>query len=240
MYHAAAAKRGPLLMGDDMDRMQRLYAIGDIHGSLDKLRSLLARCEHDCAGRPARFVFVGDYIDRGPESRGVVEYLRQLQSRLGDNAVCLKGNHEVIATAAFEDSAHDLVWLANGGEATLQSYGVESGRELPADHVAWLRSLPLTFDDGQRLFVHAGVDPRKPLERQDEQDLLWIRQPFLSDLRDYGRLIVHGHTPVRTGIPELRVNRVNIDTGAVFGGPLTAAVFVPDRREPIDFLQAAG
>lgn len=96
----------------------------------------------------------------------------------------------------------------------------------------------MTYDDGARLFVHAGVNPEKPLDAQGDRDLLWIRQPFLSDGRDYGRLIVHGHTPRLDGQPELRSNRVNLDTGAVYGGPLTAAVFTEGAVRPAAFLQA--
>ena len=107
-----------------------------------------------------------------------------------------------------------------------------------AAHVDWLRALPLSYDDGRRFFVHAGVNPGAPLDAQDDFDLLWIREPFLSHGGDYGRLIVHGHTPLADGIPDLRGNRLNLDTGAVFGGPLTAAVFDDAQTEPIGFLQA--
>jgi serine/threonine protein phosphatase 1 len=107
---------------------------------------------------------------------------------------------------------------------------------MPPGHIDWIAARPLSFDDGRRLFVHAGINPSAPLDRQVEPDLLWIREPFLSSRRDYGRLIVHGHTPLTTGVPDLRVNRLNIDTAAVFGGPLTAAVFDDQRTEPIGFL----
>ena len=100
-----------------------------------------------------------------------------------------------------------------------------------------MRSLPLRYDDGRRFFVHAGIDPEKPLDAQSDHDLIWIREPFLSDRRDHGRLIVHGHTPQSAGMPDLRSNRLNLDTGAVFGGPLTAAAFAAARRDPIGFLQ---
>ena len=121
---------------------------------------------------------------------------------------------------------------------TLQSYGVADARELPPQHVDWLRALPLSHDDGRRFFVHAGVDPRRPLDAQREHDLLWIREPFLSDERDYGRLIVHGHTPIRSGGPDLRSNRLDLDTAAGYGGPLTAAVFSDDATMPLQFLAA--
>jgi serine/threonine protein phosphatase 1 len=217
----------------------RTYAIGDVHGLLGRLRSLVARCERDAAGQPMRFVFIGDYIDRGPDSRGVVEFLIDLQSRRGDDVVCLMGNHESLALAAIDDSLNVGHWLLNGGETTLDSYGIARAQDLPADHVAWLRVLPLRHDDGRRLFVHAGIHPARPLDDQDDHDLVWIREPFLSDTRDYGRLIVHGHTPIRAGLPDVRPNRLNIDTGAVFGNALTAAIFTDDRTEPIGFLQAA-
>ena len=216
---------------------QRVYAVGDIHGSLRQLHSLVTRCERDAAGRPMKFVFIGDYIDRGPESRGVVEYVMNLQSRLATNAICLMGNHEALTLSAIENNGNANNWIPNGGDMTLRSYGASSARDIPADHIEWFRSLQPAFDDGQRLFVHAGIDPARPLDQQDEHDLLWIREPFLSDQRDYGRLVVHGHTPTRTGMPDLRRNRLNIDTGAVFGGPLTAAVFVDDQTNPIDFIQ---
>jgi serine/threonine protein phosphatase 1 len=222
-----------------MRRMHKTYATGDIHGSLDKLRALVARCERDAGGEPMRLVFIGDYIDRGPDSRGVVDYIKGLQTRLGTNVVALKGNHEELALAAFDSRDRLAHWLLNGGDTTLQSYGIARVQELPADDVAWLRALRLRFDDGQRLFVHAGINPARPFEDQDPHDLLWIREPFLLDERDHGRLIVHGHTPLRTGTPDLRANRLNIDTAAVFGGPLTAAVFVADQRDPIGFIQVA-
>ena len=171
--------------------MLRVYAIGDIHGSLRALCRLITECERDADGRPMRLVFIGDYIDRGPDSRGVVEYIMNLQSRLAANAICLMGNHEALALSAIDDLNTEN-WIFNGGDMTLRSYDVSSAPELPAAHVGWLRSLRLAFDDGLRFFVHAGINPAKPLDRQDRHDLLWIREPFLSMQQDYGRLIVHG------------------------------------------------
>jgi serine/threonine protein phosphatase 1 len=184
--------------------MQKTYAVGDIHGALGKLRDLIARCERDAAGEPATFVFLGDYIDRGPDSRGVIEHLMGLQARLAGNAIFLMGNHEAIVLEAVENSMSVGHWLMQGGDKTLESYGVSSPRNLPRQHLTWLRSLRLSYDDGRRMFVHAGVDPEKPLDDQHDDDLLWIREPFLSDARNYGRLIVHGHTPIQTGKPDLQ------------------------------------
>lgn len=218
--------------------MSLTYAVGDIHGSLRKLRNLILRCKQHASGRPMTFVFLGDYIDRGPESSGVVRYVIDLQSLLRERVIALKGNHEAFALGVIDGTTLADHWLSQGGAETLQSYGVKSARELPREHVDWMRSLQLSYDDGRRFFVHAGIDPDKPLNAQDDKDLLWIREPFLSSGRDYGRLVVHGHTPVATGVPDLRGNRLNLDTGAVFGGPLTAAVFTGAERGPIAFLQA--
>jgi serine/threonine protein phosphatase 1 len=217
--------------------MQLLYVIGDVHGMSRQLRALVKRCRRHAAGRPMKFVFIGDYIDRGPDSRGVIEFLMHLEAKRPDEAIFLMGNHETLALSAVARSDFMNDWVDNGGASTLRSYGAASAAELPEDHVEWLRSLAHCCDDGQRFFVHAGINPDKPLDEQDWQDLLWIREPFLSDHRDYGRLIVHGHTPTRDGMPDLRRNRLNIDTGAVFGGPLTAAVFTAGQTDPIDFVQ---
>lgn len=219
--------------------MPLTYAIGDIHGSLDKLKVLIAACRQHADGRAMTLVFLGDYIDRGPDSAGVVRFVRTLQSEAPEHVVTLMGNHEAWALAVLDRDAPVSSWLLNGGAATLESYGVYDVDDLPRAHLDWMRSLRLYYDDGRRFFVHAGINPEKPLDAQDEQDLLWIREPFLTDDRDYGRLIVHGHTPVASATPELRHNRLNLDTAAVFGGPLTAAVFDDEQTEPITFLQAA-
>jgi calcineurin-like phosphoesterase family protein len=213
------------------------YAIGDVHGCFDRLVRLLGRCRLHCGGRPMRLVLVGDYIDRGPQSRRVVELLIDRQRAAPGQVICLRGNHEaMVLAAAVEGDEMEALWLVNGAAATLHSYGVAQAAELPAEHLAWFRSLPRAYDDGRRYFVHAGVDPRVPLARQREHDQLWIRESFLRHQGDYGRLIVHGHTPLETGQPDLRANRLNIDTGAVFGGPLTAAVFDDRQTAPVAFL----
>ena len=200
------------------------FAIGDIHGCLDKLRRLLATCEARAAGRPARFVFLGDYIDRGPDSRGVVELLlrRQQQAPPG-TVVCLRGNHEQMAIAAHDDERAMPLWLQNSGASTQRDYAGTNGRIEDA-HLEWLRALPFCHDDGLRFFVHAGVDLSVPLDRQEDEVMVWMREPFLShcDEVDCGRFIVHGHTPLRTGTPDLRKRRINLDTRTEPVGYLTA------------------
>jgi serine/threonine protein phosphatase 1 len=218
--------------------MPRTYALSDIHGCLDKLERLVARCLTDAKAEPARFAFLGDYIDRGPDSRGVLDFLIDLQGRRPGAVVCLCGNHEDMAINAYDDPNEIDQWVvSNGGDKALLSYGVTAPSQLPARHVDWMRALPTHHDDGRRFFVHAGIDPSRQLDRQDRYDLLWMREPFLSDPRDHGRFIVHGHTPLKDGRPDLRANRVNIDTAAVLGGPLTAAIFDDSTAAPIGFLQ---
>jgi serine/threonine protein phosphatase 1 len=214
------------------------YAIGDVHGCLDRLTVLLDRCTRHCAGRPMRLVFLGDYIDRGPDSRGVIDRLRTLQNRMPGAVVCLRGNHEALLLEAVATDDEGL-WLLNGAAQTLKSYGVTEMAALPRDHIDWIASLPFFFDDGRRFFVHAGVNPALGLDRQSEHDLMWIREPFLTSDRDYGRLIVHGHTPLKTALPDLRRNRLNLDTAAVYGGRLTAAAFSTEKTRPLAFLYDA-
>jgi serine/threonine protein phosphatase 1 len=211
------------------------FAIGDIHGCRDMLERLLERCFRHAGGKPAHFVFLGDYIDRGPDSRGAVQMLIDLQRRLPSQVVCLRGNHEVLLLEAL--AADDMrPWLFNGADATLASYGVDHVSALPPDHLAWYAALRPSFDDGMRFFAHAGVDPGRPLDQQRDHDLAWIREPFLSRQHDYGRLIVHGHTPQRNGKPDLRPWRLNLDTAAVYGGRLTAAVFDDSHAGPLAYL----
>jgi serine/threonine protein phosphatase 1 len=223
-----------------LPRGQLLYAIGDIHGRSDLLAKLLAEIEADalrCEGAGQRtLVFVGDYIDRGPDSSGVVELLLN-GLPAGFDIHFLKGNHEAIMLDFLEDPSCLGQWLANGAEATFRSYGMDVGtlarerarpetwREvfiaaLPARHRAFFESLELMVPIGDYLFVHAGVRPGVPLEAQKPQDLIWIRGEFLRATDDFGKVVVHGHTP--TTVPDVRANRIGIDTGAVFTGRLTA------------------
>jgi serine/threonine protein phosphatase 1 len=218
-----------------------LFAIGDIHGCFGKLRRLIKACEAYCGERPARYVFLGDYIDRGPASRGVIEFLLRFQRERPDDVTCLRGNHEAMALAAHQYDGNLPMWLGNGGQATRNSYWRTQGW-MPDEHRDWIGTLPLCHDDGLRFFVHAGVDLTRPLDQQSEDDLLWMREPFLtgSDHIDCGRYVVHGHTPQMTGEPDVRPHRVNLDTGAVFGGPLTAGVFDDTQARPHGFVTDHG
>jgi serine/threonine protein phosphatase 1 len=211
------------------------FAVGDIHGCLDKLDRLLAACEAHAGARPARYVFLGDYIDRGPHSRGVIERLMAKQAARPGTVVCLRGNHEQMAVDAHASARAVPLWLANNALSTLRNY---DGRRISPEHLAWLNALPFCHDDGLRFFVHAGIDLTVPLAAQAPEVMVWMREPFLSecDEVDCGRFIVHGHTPLQGGTPDLRRRRVNLDTAAVMGGPLTAAVFDDTQAPPLAFL----
>lgn len=209
------------------------FAIGDVHGCLDQLTRLLDECRRFAKESPSTFIFLGDYIDRGPDSRGVINLVMDMPDRV----IALAGNHEDLLLASLTSGDAMGRWLANSGSATLRSYGVTSPKDLPPDHLNWIRNLPTHHDDGQRFFVHAGIRPGIPLDEQTRDDMLWIREPFLTSAIDHGRLIVHGHTPQRDGKPDLYPNRINLDTGAVYGGPLTAAVFSEGERMPFKFVQ---
>jgi serine/threonine protein phosphatase 1 len=211
------------------------YAIGDIHGSYTKLANLMRHCIDHSGGHDSRFVLLGDYIDRGRRSREVVKFLIEAQEKWPGKVICLKGNHEEMLLNAIIRQ-DETMWLCNGGEATLQSYGVGHPSEIPGEHLAWMQHLPASHDDGRRFFVHAGIMPGIPLNEQQEDVMLWIREPFLSDGSDHGRYIVHGHTPTETGAPELYHNRLDLDTYAWYGNPLTAAVFDDRRVGPLSFI----
>jgi len=215
------------------------FAVGDIHGCLDKLNRLLAACEAHAGARPAHYVFLGDYIDRGPQSRGVIDLLMAKQAARPGTVVCLRGNHEQMAIDAHARVRAVPLWLANNALSTLRNY---DGKRISPEHLAWLNALPFCHDDGLRFFVHAGIDLTVPLAAQEPEVMVWMREPFLSecDAVDCGRFIVHGHTPVPVGSPDLRRRRVNLDTAAVMGGPLTAAVFDGMQAPPLAFLTDRG
>lgn len=213
---------------------ERIYAIGDIHGRRDLLDRAIEAIARDVAvhGPAALTVTVGDYIDRGPDSRGVID--RLASNPFPTPYVALKGNHEDILETFLADPETGAYWRDQGGHQTLQSYGVRVGRftgpsyakareslgrAMPPEHVEFLRSLKTSYSHGRYFFCHAGVRPRVPLDRQSEQDLLWIRDEFLSSTGDFGKIIVHGHTPVAE--PEVLPNRIDIDTAAFATGRLT-------------------
>lgn len=213
------------------------YAIGDIHGCARQLDQLLVAIQHHRAGRLVRLVFLGDYIDRGPESARVVRRLRRLTDVGKQRVTCLAGNHEDMMLQARRDRHTLRAWLSNGGVTTLASYGATNLADLPEDDVRWLASLPTLHEDRAHYFVHAGLRPGVTIRDSDPQDRLWIREAFLRSRHDFGKHVVHGHTPRMSGAPDLLPHRTNLDTAAVFGCSLTAGVFIEGRGPPISYIQ---
>lgn len=233
-----------------------VYAVGDVHGRLDLLEQLLHAICADATetaplDRPV-LVFLGDYVDRGAESRGVIDMILALK-HLGQFEVrCLKGNHEQALLQFLDDPTIGPSWVGHGGGPTLISYGVhppamrfdEKGwvetqaafkRALPPEHLKFYQELELCLIVGDYLFVHAGVRPGIPLLEQSEQDLLWIRGEFLNNTSNFEKFVVHGHTPVDR--PFVGPTRIGVDTGAYATGLLSAARLVGEDR---DFLAARG
>ncbi len=239
---------GKFLKGKEKSAMtpdgKRIYAIGDIHGCAEELDMLLDMIAED-AGDPsnAELVFLGDYVDRGPDSKGVLDRLIMLQKKRAES-VFLKGNHEAIMLDFLSDPEDMYHWLDWGGEETLQSYGISQilGRppeelaaelktKMPAAHKSFLNSLSLTHAQGDYLFVHAGVRPGVDLADQQEEDLLWIRKRFhnASPKERPDFVVVHGHQPMKR--PLDAGWRIAVDTGACWSGQLTAVVLEgKDRR----------
>src|SRR5262249_18240127 len=212
---------------------RRIYAIGDIHGCDIQLGNLHATIAEDLARRPVEaplLLHIGDYVDRGADTAGVLQRLLIDTPIPGLPVVNLVGNHdETMLHALSGDRAAATDCLFAGGAPALQSYGIDpdSPREswpeqVPPEHLDFLRGLTLTHRDGGYFFVHGGVRPGVPLEQQAREDLLRMRQPFLYSEMSFGAVVVHGHTPVRD--PVVRHNRIAIDTGAVFGGNMTCLV----------------
>ena len=224
----------------------RVYAVGDVHGRFDLLTDLSEKIHADLAGDPPETsveIYLGDYVDRGPDARSVLAWLRS-PTAVCDKRICLKGNHEDVFLQFIADPVVAEYWRDLGGFETLYSYGVKPPmartgqaksasheqlmRVLPAEDVQFLRSLPLHASFGDYLFVHAGLRPGRTVAEQAEDDLIWIREPFLTSDHDFGQMVVHGHTPVDA--PEIRRNRINIDTGAFLTGCLTCLVLEGTER----------
>lgn len=242
--------QGALGEGSDIQSMApegtRIYAIGDIHGRADLLDGIQTRIVADALGFEGRkvIVFLGDYVDRGMDSRGVLDRLASGPPK-GFEAIYLKGNHEEAMLQFLADAEFGGTWKYYGGLETLHSYGVrelmrhdslaefEDARgkllaALPDTHLAFLQSLETSAAFGDYFFVHAGVRPGVPLSQQIDEDLLWIREDFLLSDRSFGKVVVHGHTPEEHAV--FRRNRIGVDTGAYMTGVLTALVLEGQSR----------
>ncbi len=222
---------------------KKIYAIGDIHGCAELLDQLITKITEDAGGLDAaQLVFLGDYVDRGPDSQGVIDQLAALRQRQ-PGAVFLKGNHEALLLDFLNDPEDMTHWLDWGGEETLVSYGLSdilrrSGEDLaaelaeamPPEHLSFLKALTLTYREGDYVFVHAGLRPGIGLDDQGEEDLLWIRKRFHNMPRDQRPpfTVVHGHQPLKK--PLDKGWRINVDTGACWSGKLTAVVLEGKAR----------
>ena len=220
-----------------------IYAVGDIHGQIDMLDDALARIERD-GGRDAKIVFLGDLVDRGPDSSGVIDLLMTGKAK-GRNWTILRGNHDRMYSCFLEELPRPdpqillgMDWFSDriGGRKTLASYGIETTETsryyqvhsvardvIPHSHVRFMESLPAFLEHDGLLFVHAGIRPGVALSQQTEDDMCWIRRDFLDYTDPHPWLVVHGHTPERE--PVHMGNRINLDSGAGYGRPLTTAVF---------------
>ena len=210
--------------------MEKIFTIGDIHGCISKLRELMGRIEID----PQRdtLVFIGDYIDRGPDTKGVVDFILSLKNRVA-NMICLLGNHERMFLDYLAGRDEEL-FLSNGGVSTLLSYGLSPasrGRDvrekIAEDHLRFFTSLHSYHETDDFIFVHAGLRPGIPLSRQDPDDMAWIRSDFINSSYDFGKTVVFGHTPLYEVYMD--ENKIGIDTGAVYGGRLTC-IELPKRK----------
>lgn len=244
----------PVLAPGSLPSGLRVYAVGDVHGCLDQLAALHAAigadlCRMAISGGPVQraiVVHLGDYIDRGPDSAAVLSrVMAPFPAPSGmpvPEVVNLLGNHEDLLLGALDGRRGSAeLWLANGGVESLQSWGVPWRTPprrwaglLPAAQIEFLRGLPVQLRLGGYVFVHAGLRPGVALDAQTREDMLWIREPFLSSSLPPEAVAVHGHTPEESQ-PVVRPNRIGLDTGAVLGGPLSCAVLEGDSMA---FLQA--
>lgn len=202
--------------------MGRIFAIGDIHGCISKLENIIDRIDIDVQNDS--LVFIGDYIDRGPDPKGVVDFVLELRESI-NQVICLLGNHEQM----FLDYLHDEnfnkeIFLVNGGGNTISSYGIIETSEgikvdVPESHMQFFTSLLPYYETDDYIFVHAGLRPNIPLEKQSIEDLIWIRYEFINSSYDFGKTVIFGHTLFSQ--PLIEPNKIGIDTGAVYGGKLT-------------------
>lgn len=245
-------RRSPPLIVETSVFPAAVYAIGDVHGCIEELKQLEAMIVAD--GQDIEgdkwLVMLGDLVDRGPSSAQVIDHLMSAAPG-GMKRICLRGNHEEMMLGALNNPGRSRQFLQFGGEATLQSYGMDSHqisdfakgskrrtKELvhafvPEEHLEFLSSLPVALRLPGYLLVHAGLRPGLPLERQSATDLMWIREDFTNSAYDFGATVVHGHTPVEA--PHVTRNRINVDTGCYATGRLTAVRIVPGQE--LSFLQ---
>lgn len=213
-----------------------IYAIGDIHGCHDQLLVLLAKIKAHAGRKPYLGIFLGDYVDRGPKSREVVNQVKGLVTGRGGHGkwIALKGNHEDMLVGAAGNLSDRQMWVNNGGVQTLESY--KDHMDDLRVHAEWMKGLPLLHETENHVFVHAGLSPRYKIAEQPEEVLLWIRN-WQGDDPDFGKHVVYGHTPDKK--PFLLKNSSGLDTGAFYYGTLSCGVFDETKNSgPVEILQA--
>jgi len=203
--------------------MGKIFAIGDIHGTASKLDNLMSMMTINA--KEDTLVFIGDYLDRGPDPKGVIDSILEIIKSM-DHVVCLRGNHEQMFLNYYCEGKEEELFMHNGGITTLISYGFKGagGKQnmiIPESHMDFLTNLQPYYETDDYIFVHAGLRPGIALTQQNITDLLWIRYEFINSPYDFGKMIIFGHTPISLTIPFIEKNKVGIDTGAVFGGKLT-------------------
>jgi serine/threonine protein phosphatase 1 len=211
--------------------MGKIFAIGDIHGTSSKLDQLLETLTIN--PKEDTLVFIGDYIDRGPDPKGVIDTVLETIGTI-EHVVCLRGNHEQMFLNYFCEHKDEELYMHNGGISTLISYGFKgtggkAAINIPESHMDFLINLKPYCEVDDYIFVHAGLRPGIPLDQQNLQDLLWLRYDFINSPHDFGKMVIFGHTPISLTTPFIENNKMGIDTGAVFGGKLTC-VELPEMK----------
>ncbi len=203
--------------------VKKIFAIGDTHGCVAKVQALMSQLPLNA--KRDTLVFLGDYLDRGPDPKGMIDYLISLKAKF-PNAVFLLGNHEQMFLNYYRNNEDRALYLLNGGESTIISYGGRAGlkdgrnMQVPESHLEFLSGLPAFYETDDYIFVHAGLRPGVPLDQQDPEDMLWIRREFIESTQDFGKIVVFGHSALDE--PLIQPNKIGVDTGAVYGGKLTA------------------
>ena len=203
--------------------MEKIFAVGDIHGCLSKLEKMISLLRNTIDRDNDTLLFIGDYIDRGPDPKGVVDFVLDLREKFA-KSVFLLGNHEEIFLNYVNHREEKYMFFMNGGDTTTASYGYKDSGDpgeinVPGDHMEFFTTLLPYYETENYIFAHAGLRPGIPLKEQATEDLIWIRYDFIRSPYDFGKTVVFGHTPLLE--PLLEPNKIGIDTGAIYGGLLT-------------------